>query len=577
MSLLDNGGKGDNKNTLIGIVVCVVFFLIYWQWFNKTYPDYNKEPQKTVAAKDPGAPQTSPMGQTGQQPQTATTAASPIAQDNSSDKSSGAILTEASAPIKRLTDEESMIKTDVSSYRLNQNLSSVDSVQLLNYRSDYDNGSGPVDLLDSPLVIQGAVNVDKNVNFVPKQNFQAERNKNRIVFSRQENDWLIKQEFSFPEKGYGADVVVSFFNNSKDRKTLDASVYIQEGLRVPKAGSFFSPNIAAQRLNVVSSFNGKPSWSDLPGYCSKDNQEPLVNTINDNIDFLGFDRHYFVMMLLPQVKKLSFLAKKNPANSIITVGNLCYVTGRVSQDFGFIEAGQTVEISFRSYFGPKSMEALSSFDPKMQAAIDLGWFDVIARPLLSAIKWLYDKTGNFGIAIIIMTLVFKLLFYPLTKQAAISAKKMKVLQPEMNRIKEQYKDNREIQQRELMKFMSTNKMNPMKGCLPVLPQIPVFFAFYSMLSAAIELRHAPFFLWIKDLSAQDPYYITPLLLGVAMFVQQKLTPMTGMDKTQERIMMFMPLMFTFMMLTLPSGLVIYMLTNSIVSIIQQQWLNRKIA
>jgi YidC/Oxa1 family membrane protein insertase len=153
-------------------------------------------------------------------------------------------------------------------------------------------------------------------------------------------------------------------------------------------------------------------------------------------------------------------------------------------------------------------------------------------------------------------------------------KRMQKFTPEINRIKEKYKDDKQAQQREMMQFLGKHKINPAKGCLPILPQIPVFIAFYNVLSQSIELRHAPFYGWIQDLSAQDPYYVTPLLLGVGMLIQQKLTPNPTMDKTQERIMMMMPIMFTFMMLTLPAGMVLYMITNTIVSILQQQWLNR---
>jgi YidC/Oxa1 family membrane protein insertase len=154
--------------------------------------------------------------------------------------------------------------------------------------------------------------------------------------------------------------------------------------------------------------------------------------------------------------------------------------------------------------------------------------------------------------------------------------KMKKLNPQMAAIKEKFKDDRARQQQELMKFMGANKINPMKGCLPVLPQIPVFFAFYQVLQTSISLRHASFGLWIQDLSAMDPYFVTPLLMGVAMFVQQKLTPTSGMDKTQEKILMLMPIMFTVMMLTLPAGLTLYMLTNTVIGIAQQKWLYHRL-
>jgi YidC/Oxa1 family membrane protein insertase len=212
----------------------------------------------------------------------------------------------------------------------------------------------------------------------------------------------------------------------------------------------------------------------------------------------------------------------------------------------------------------------------LEKTLDLGFFAKITHPLLSGLHFLNNLVRNWGLAIIILTLLLKLLFYPLTRQAAISMNKMKKLQPEMNKIREKYKDEPQKMQQEIMRFMSVHKVNPMKGCLPILPQIPVFFAFYRVLSTSIELRHAPFFGWIHDLSSADPFYITPLLLGVAMFLQQKLTPTAGLDKAQERIMMLLPIFFTVMMLTLPAGMVIYMLTNTIVSVAQQQWLNRRL-
>jgi len=183
--------------------------------------------------------------------------------------------------------------------------------------------------------------------------------------------------------------------------------------------------------------------------------------------------------------------------------------------------------------------------------------------------------GNI-MAIIIVTLILKMAFYPLTRAAAISTKRMQKLQPEMNALKERLKDDPARQQRELMAFMSKNKVNPFKGCLPILPQVPVFIAFYNVLSQAIELRHAPFYGWLTDLSSKDPYYITPILLGIGMFLQQKLTPNPGMDKNQEKIMLFMPIIFSLMMLSLPAGMVLYMITNTLVSIAQQQWLNRRL-
>jgi YidC/Oxa1 family membrane protein insertase len=212
----------------------------------------------------------------------------------------------------------------------------------------------------------------------------------------------------------------------------------------------------------------------------------------------------------------------------------------------------------------------------LTSTVKFGWFSFIAHPLLLAVKFFYGIFLNYGLAIIAVTVILKILFYPLTRAAAISMKKMQKLQPEMTQIREKYKEDPQRMQRELMGFMAKHKVNPAKGCLPILPQIPVFIAFYNVLSQAIELRHAPFFGWIQDLSAADPYYISPILLGVGMFIQQKLTPNPSLDKNQERIMLMLPLIFTVMMLSLPAGMVLYMLANTVVSIFQQQWLNRRL-
>ena len=209
--------------------------------------------------------------------------------------------------------------------------------------------------------------------------------------------------------------------------------------------------------------------------------------------------------------------------------------------------------------------------------VDLGWFAVLSEPLCQATKWLYSLTGNWGFAIILLTVIIKIIFYPLTKSAAIAMHKSKKLQPEMQKLREKYKSDPRRQQQELMAFMAKHKINPMKGCLPMLPQMPVFFALYRVLSTAIELRHAPFMGWIVDLSAADPLYITPLVWGGTMFIQQKLTPSPGMDKSQQRIMMMLPAVFLGNddYSAVRHG-TIYMLSNTIVSIAQQKWLNKKL-
>jgi YidC/Oxa1 family membrane protein insertase len=206
-------------------------------------------------------------------------------------------------------------------------------------------------------------------------------------------------------------------------------------------------------------------------------------------------------------------------------------------------------------------------------SLDLGWFTVLAKPMLHALKFFYGYIPNFGIGIIIITVILKILFFPLTHKSYKSMKDMSKLQPKMVALKEKFRNDKDGLNKAVMELYREHKVNPLGGCLPMIVQIPVFFALYKALMFSIELRHAPFMLWITDLSDKDPYYITPLLMGVTMFIQQKMSP-SNMDEMQQKIMLALPVVFTFMFLTFPSGLVLYWLVNNILTIGQQLYINK---
>jgi len=229
----------------------------------------------------------------------------------------------------------------------------------------------------------------------------------------------------------------------------------------------------------------------------------------------------------------------------------------------------------RVYIGPKKGIILQKIGVHLEDAIEYGWFGVIARPLVKMLHFFNIYVHNYGIAIIILTILIKLVFYPLSQKSYKSMGKMKEVQPKLAKMKEKYKDDKARLNKEMMDFYKTNKVNPFGGCLPMVVQIPVFFALYRALMVAIELRHAPFFGWILDLSAKDPYYVTPLIMGATMFLQQKMTPSTG-DAMQAKMMLFMPIIFTFMFLNFPAGLVLYWLVNNMLSIGQQYMVMRQV-
>ena len=239
--------------------------------------------------------------------------------------------------------------------------------------------------------------------------------------------------------------------------------------------------------------------------------------------------------------------------------------------------GQSQQTTFSSmlYLGPKDIDILKAQGQRLEEAIDLGWFSALAKPLLHTIKLFYKYLHNYGLAIILITVILKVLFFPLTHKSYKSMKEMQKLQPRMQELKETHKDDRDALNRSVMELYKTHKVNPLGGCLPMVVQIPVFFGLYKALMFSIELRHAPFYFWLHDLSAKDPYYVTPIIMGATMFIQQKMTP-TNMDPIQAKMMLALPLVFTVMFLNFPSGLVLYWLVNNILTIAQQAYINKSL-
>lgn len=291
---------------------------------------------------------------------------------------------------------------------------------------------------------------------------------------------------------------------------------------------------------------------------------PDVDQVVTPVKYVGATNRYFVLAVL----------NNSPLESKGLIQPLGERGGRASLVYPV--TGNTISIPVRVYFGPKELDTLRSADLTLDHAIDLGWFTVVAYPLLKGLKWLYALVHNYGIAIILLTIFVKIITFPLTYKSMKSMKKMSVIQPQIAALRDRHKNDKEALNREMLSLMRTNGYNPMAGCFPILIQMPVFIALYRVLYSSIELYHAPFALWIQDLSARDPYYVTPVLLTLTMFLQQKLTPNTATDPMQARMLQFMPVIFGAMMITLPSGLTLYMLVNAIVSIVQQIFLNKKL-
>ncbi len=278
-------------------------------------------------------------------------------------------------------------------------------------------------------------------------------------------------------------------------------------------------------------------------------------------DWIASQDMYFVAAMLPRNgSERAIVRKMNDGR--VAIGLYTQVK---------LEPGTAMSLKALTYMGPKELDSLKAVDPSLAETVDMGWFAFIAKPLLVLMNYFYRYVGNYGTAIIILTILIKIAFIPFSNASFKSMKNMSKLQPQINVLRDKYKKDKEKLNQEIMALYKENKVNPAGGCLPILVQIPVFFALYRALLGAIELRHAPFLLWITDLSAKDPLYITPIVMGATMFLQQKMTPATG-DPRQQQIMLFMPVVFTALFVNLPSGLVIYWTVNNILTIGHQYYM-----
>jgi YidC/Oxa1 family membrane protein insertase len=278
------------------------------------------------------------------------------------------------------------------------------------------------------------------------------------------------------------------------------------------------------------------------------------------VQWAGVTSKYYCVAFLPEAE-----------HSKIT--NTLVGEEKYSTTLQMVTAGSRSVNRVAIYAGPKIRDELGKMGRDFKNMINYGWFDVIAKPLFVMMNWFNSITGNWGWSIIIVTVIIKVLFFPLSQKSFKSMKSMQKLQPKMKLLQERYKNDKTKLNEELMALYKAHKVNPLGGCLPMILQIPVFIALYRVLLESIELKGAPFIFWLVDLSAKDPYYITPVLMGLSMFAQQKLSPASG-DPIQRNMMLIMPVVFTVMFLNFPSGLVIYWLVNNILSIMQQYYINR---
>lgn len=294
-------------------------------------------------------------------------------------------------------------------------------------------------------------------------------------------------------------------------------------------------------------------------------------TFSSRQGWAGVSTPYFLGALVPEQqemdKKVTFRHSSVRGKAFFSVD----VQGLPT----VIQPGDYTEQVYEVFAGPKMIDLLEAQGAHLDRAVDFGWFHIIAKFFFDLVMWFYDMVGNLGLAVILVTVLIKVALWPLSGKSYVAMSRMKQLQPKMMQLKEKHGDDRQALSMEMMALYRQHKVNPMSGCWPILIQIPIFFAFYKMILISFEFRHEPFILWIQDLSARDPFFVLPIIMGLTMLVQQKLNPAPA-DPVQEKVMKILPVMFTVIFALFPAALVLYWTTNSILSVAQQWFVMRKL-
>lgn len=539
----------ENKNTLIALMLMMTIWFGYSLFFQPSPPVSQNSDQNSINSgfsdsqtKD-NLPQAEPL------------AVNAIALDSVPD------TLEMAAPAKNITVENDLYRAVFSTKGAR-----LVSFEMKKYKATSDPQSPYIFLVEDSIFQNGTLNTSGigSINFLNDSNYSVDQNVDHVVLEKDQEKKLI---FSFVNtNGVRIDKIYTFngneysFNLSLSVSNLssnDISGNVFLSLNHP-----FEEALKGDSLTFVGpvTLTSEGLKTDNPDDIEKESQQ-----YGSDVVWSAFENKYFISAVIP-LNGASDKVRIEESNK--------YILNLFSSPTVIISPQNSVSFNYLLYFGPRDLDILKNVDHDLSKAIDFGYFSIIAKPLLHVLKFFYSYIGNYGVAIIFLTIIIKLLFWPLTQKSYVSMKNMQKLQPQMQKIREKYKNNREKQNLEMMELYKTHRVNPMGGCLPMLVQIPVFFALYKVLLGAIELRQAPFAFWITDLSLKDPYYVTPLVMGLTMFIQQKLTPST-MDPTQAKIFMLMPVIFTFLFLNFPSGLVIYWLVNNLLTILQQYFIQKK--
>jgi len=458
------------------------------------------------------------------------------------------------------------VETDLFRAEIDENGGDIRRLELLRHRAVGETAEPFLLLEDSakPYVVQSGLTGaglpnHRSVFSSDRDSYRLEDGQDTLVvrLTASSGDVELSRTYTFHRAQYVVDVALDARNGGAQPVTTSAYFQVLRHGDAPAGESQFQ-----------ATYTGPVVYNDAERFRKVDFESVSKGKAeyarSGTEGWVALIQHYFLTAWLPA-------AGLPRENYIDALADGIYRVG-VKTPGSAIAPGETLSATMRLYAGPQEQDRLEALAPGLELTTDYGWLTIIAKPLFGFLSLLNELVDNWGLAIIILTLVVKALFYPLSAASYRSMAKMRVVAPKLQQLKERYGEDKQRMQVELMKLYQTEKINPLGGCLPILVQIPVFIALYYALIASVELRHAPFYGWIVDLSAPDPYYVLPVLMGISMIVQARLNPPPP-DPIQAKVMQIMPVAFSVFFFFFASGLVLYWLVNNVLSIAQQWRIN----
>lgn len=472
------------------------------------------------------------------------------------------------------------VKTDVLSLNINTRGGDIEQAQLLTYPEKLDSAQ-PYQMLEtSPDFTyqaqsgltghngpDNAHNGSRPIYSAPDNQFMLAEGQDELhvpLTFTAENGAVYTKTFILKRGEYAINV--DYHINNATQQPLEVQMYgqLKQTINLPKRRETGSSNFALHTFRGAAYSTSEDKYKKYKFDDIVDVDKGL--SVNTGGGWVAMLQQYFATAWVPRTAGTNLLYTTNLGNGLAAVG---YKSAPVT-----IAPGAQQALAATLWIGPEVQDKMAAIAPHLDLTVDYGWLWFISQPLFKLLKFLHSFIGNWGFSIIMITFIVRGIMYPLTRAQYTSMAKMRMLQPKIQAMRERLGNDKQRVSQEMMALYKSEKVNPLGGCLPLVVQMPIFLALYYMLMGSVELRHAPFALWIHDLSAQDPYYILPVLMGLTMFFIQKMSPTTVTDPMQQKIMTFMPVIFTVFFLWFPSGLVLYYIISNLVTIIQQQLIYR---